>query len=110
MTTQNQFKPRDPLLPGVERTINSQTLTVPAPLMIKSLELAEATEKLMAGSMTSSQFMKARNAVVEHTIRRNYPDIPESWFAELDTAQYLSLNQALAEACSSGEMTPTASL
>ncbi|QBQ98170.1 hypothetical protein [Paraburkholderia pallida] len=100
-----EVEPRVPLRPGALATANGVKLVVAAPLLVKALEFTEALERLSDGKMQPSEFGKVRREFITHTVRRNYPALPQSWFDELDTTDYQSLEQALQEASRSGEAT-----
>lgn len=103
------FNSREPLLPGPAITINGAALQMPAMLMVNALAFAELTELFTDSKVTTSQFIRQRNLLIEQTLRRNYPDIPDTWFAEVDSAEYLQMAEATREAAMMGEQTPVVS-
>lgn len=95
----------DPLRPGISVTANGVSLTVPPPILLKTLEFTEALEKMSKGELSASGFGKVRCAWIEGTLRRNYPDLPQAWFDELDVVEYQTLEDALQRASQQGEVT-----
>lgn len=94
---------RTPLLRGREVTIDGVKLVVAAPLLAKLLEFTEALEALTEGSMKSSEFARVRRDMIVETVRRNYPLLPDGWFAERDALEYQELEDALKQAAQLGE-------
>lgn len=87
---------------GVSVEIAGQSLVMPSVLMRRAVELAEMTDELSAGNVSGARYLRLRNEIVEETVRRNYPDVPDTWFDELDAADYMDLTAAATEATNLG--------
>ncbi|WP_321914817.1 hypothetical protein [Paraburkholderia sp. J11-2] len=98
-----RFADHLPRIGGVEATICGQKLMMPALLMHRGVELTEATERAGAGEMAGGAFLRLRNQIIEETLRRNYPTLPDSWFQLLDAADYMELFEKIGEAASLGK-------
>jgi len=96
---------RSTLLRGREVVIDGTKLVVAAPLLTKLLEFTEALEALTDGRMKSSEFGRLRRDMIVETVRRNYPELPDAWFAERDSIDYQEMEDALKRAAQLGEAT-----
>lgn len=92
-----------PLLPGVEVTLNGSKLVAPSAPMVLWLDLLDANEQAAAGEITESARLRVLMRVLQITLRRNYPSLPDDWFAQLDVADYTRLTTAVVEAIKQGE-------
>lgn len=90
---------RSPALrPGVDVVVQDVRLVMPAPLYALQLHHLEQQAARANGNMEPGAIAQLELDAFVNTLRRNYPDLPDGWVAEWDTADIWRLRTAYVQA------------
>ena len=89
---------RVPLRVGAPVTVQGVELVFPPPLYALQLDQLDLQARHAAGEVEHKALATSELTILVSTLRRNYPNLPDEFVAEWDTADIWRLREALIKA------------
>lgn len=83
---------------GADVTVAGTRLVMPPALYTRQLATIDRQAAYAEGRISAAEIAKAELDDLVATLRRNYPELPDEWVDEWDTADIWALREALIKA------------
>lgn len=93
-----QLEERVPLRFGADVTVQDVKLVMAPPLYAMQLDQLDLQARHAAGEVEHKALATSELAMLVSTLRRNYPNLPDTFVAEWDTADIWRLREAFIKA------------